>query len=291
MWQLKPASLSPRLNSGGKCMDRIASARPQTKRVWEILWNQIRSLIFLLLLAAMIGSLAFAQWLEALAILLVIVLNTVIGFIMELRSVRSMEALRKLSGAQVTVRRSGRHQRLRAELLVPGDIVVLEAGDSISADVRLLEGSKLQADESALTGESVPVSKRIPSLPAETVLAERANMVWSGTFLTRGAGLGIVVATGMQSELGQIARLVDEAVRDERTPLEERLDALGRELVWITLAITALVVVSGIVRGKDLFLMIETGVALAVSAIPEGLPIVATLALGAACSVWLGTTC
>ncbi len=251
----------------------------KTKRVWEILWNQVRSLIFVLLLAAVVGSVAFAQWLEAGAILLVIALNTLIGFVMELRSVRSMEALRKLTGAQATVRRAGRTLRLAAEQLVPGDMVVLEAGDSISADLRLIECSKLQADESTLTGESVPVEKRLAPVAEETVLAERSSMVWSGTYLTRGSGLGVVVATGMHSELGQIARLVGEAVHDERTPLERRLDALGRELVWITLGITALVVVIGILRGKDLYLMIETGVALAVSAIPEGLPIVATLAL------------
>lgn len=230
-------------------------------------------------MVATIASLLFAQWIEAIAIVAVIVVNTSIGFFMELRAVRSMEALRKLGATTAIVRRNGKTEEISADRLVPGDIVILDAGDLITADIRIIESSKLQADESALTGESVPAGKQRDALPVETVLADRKNMLYKGTFVTRGAGIGLVVSTGMQTQLGRIALLVDEANQDESTPLEKRLESLGRELVWITLAITVIVVILGILRGKELFLMIETGVALAVSAIPEGLPIVATLAL------------
>jgi len=252
---------------------------PQRISVWQILFAQVKSLIVVLLAVAAIASMFFDQWVEAFAIIAVIGVNTAIGFVTELRAVRSMEALRQLGGATAIVRRKGETKQINADLLVPGDIVVLDAGDSINADMRLIEASKLQANESALTGESVPVSKRVDRVDDNAPLADRSNMLFKGTFLTRGSGTAVVVGTGMDTELGRIASLVEAAAEDELTPLEKRLDRLGRELIWITLGITVVVALLGIVRGKDVFLMIETGVALAVAAIPEGLPIVATLAL------------
>jgi Ca2+-transporting ATPase len=156
--------------------------------------------------------------------------------------------------------------------------VILEGGDVISADLRLIQASKLQADESALTGESLPVSKTIESLDGDTTLAERRNMLFNGTSVTRGSAEGGVVATGMNTELGRISALVEEA-EEETTPLEKRLDDLGRKLIWVTLGIVAVVAALGILSGKETFLMLETSIALAVAAVPEGLPIVATLAL------------
>ena len=233
----------------------------------------------MLLLAVAAGvSFAFGDFIEGLAIGAVIVINAAIGFVTEWRAVRSMEALRRLSRVSATVRRDGQVRSIPAEELVPGDIVVLEGGDIVAADLRLLEASKLQADESALTGESAPVGKSIEPVEADAPVSERKCMLFKGTTVTRGSGEGVVVATGMASQLGEISALVEEA-KEEITPLERRLDRLAHKLVWVTLGIAALMAVSGILAGKELYLMIETAIALAVAAIPEGLPIVATMAL------------
>jgi Ca2+-transporting ATPase len=248
------------------------------RSVAAILVDQFKSLIIALLGAATAVAFAFGETLEAVAILVVIALSVGIGFVTELRAIRSMEALFALGSVLTRVRRDGRVVEVPAEGLVPGDLVVIEAGDVITADLRIAEASKLQADESALTGESVPVGKGVEPVPAEAPLAERASMLYKGTAVTRGAGLGVVAATGMATELGAISALVASA-EDEATPLEERLDRLGRRLIGVTLAVAAFVAVSGALAGKDLFLMIETGIALAVAAVPEGLPVVATIAL------------
>jgi Ca2+-transporting ATPase len=166
---------------------------------------------------------------------------------------------------------------------VPGDIVVIEGGDVVTADLRLIQASKLLVDESALTGESFPVSKDTEPVAEETLLAERMNMLFKGTAVTRGSAEGVVVATGMQTELGRISSLVAEA-EEQITPLEKSLNRLAHNLIWVTLVIAGLVTLGGILSRKEIFLMIETGIALAVAAIPEGLPIVATIAL--AKGVW-----
>jgi Ca2+-transporting ATPase len=249
-----------------------------TKSVWLILADQFKSLMVVLLSAALALSFAFGDWVEGLAIGVVIVLNAAIGFVMELQAVRSMEALYGLSRVEAKVRREGEVQQLLADQLVPGDIVLMEGGDIASADLRLIEASKLQADESSLTGESFPVTKQAKALEAELPLTERSNMLYSGTAVTRGSAEGVVVATGMLTELGRITALVAEA-EPERTPLERRLDKLSRKLIWVTLAIAPLIATMGILAGKEFFLMIETGIALAVAAVPEGMPIVATIAL------------
>jgi Ca2+-transporting ATPase len=248
------------------------------KNAWIILINQFKNLIVLLLLAAAIVSFFFGDFLEGFAIGVVIVINTAIGFFTELRATRSMEALHRLGSVGSKVRRDGTVLEIPAQELVPGDIVILESGDVISADLRLIEASRLQADESTLTGESVPVGKAAKQIEKDVPLAERKNMVFKGTSITRGSGEGLVVGTGMHTELGRISSLVEEA-EEEITPLEERLDQLARKLIWITLILAGMIAGAGIVTSKGVFLMIETGIALAVAAIPEGLPIVATLAL------------
>ncbi len=250
----------------------------ETKSAWQIFIDQFKSLIVTLLGVATILSFAFGEVVEGIAIAVVILINALIGFVTELRAVRSMEALQELSRVDAKVRRDGQAQEIPAEELVPGDIVILQGGDVITADLRLTEASKLQVDESALTGESVPVAKQVGPVAEETPLAERASMAYKGTAVTRGAGEGVVVATGMNTELGEISSLVAEA-EEEATPLEERLEQLGRKLIWVTLGIAAIVAISGIIAGRDLFLMVETAIALAVASIPEGLPIVATVAL------------
>ena len=243
-----------------------------------ILFDQFKSLIIALLGAATLVAFAFDETLEGWAILVVIALSVGIGFVTELRAIRSMEALFALGSVKTRVRRDGRVMEVSAEALVPGDVVVIEAGDVITADLRIAEASKLQADESALTGESVPVGKDDEPVEPDAPLAERTSMLYKGTAVTRGAGLGLVTATGMTTELGAISALVETA-EDVATPLEERLARLGRRLIGITLAVAAFVTVSGVLAGKSLFLMIETGIALAVAAVPEGLPVVATIAL------------
>ena len=252
----------------------------QTKKksVWAIWANQFKSIIIGLLLIASALSFAFNEIIEGIAIAAVIVINALIGFFTELRAVRSMEALKKLGGVTAKVRREGKVQEIHAEEMVPGDIVIVEGGDVVTADIRLFQASKLQADESTLTGESVPVGKEAGLLKEETLLAERHNMLFKGTALTRGSGEGVVIHTGMDTELGQISSLVEEA-GEETTLLERQLNRLGHKLIWITLVIAVLVAASGILGGKAVFLMIETSIALAIAAIPEGLPIVATIAL------------
>ena len=248
------------------------------RSAWLILFEQFKNIIIWLLLASSLLSFLFGEWLDGVAVLVVIVINTLIGFFTELRAVRSMEALREMTQVDARVRRDGSLQTIPADQLVPGDIVVVDGGDIVTADLRLFETSKLQANESALTGESEPVSKQIEPVEEDRPLAERENMLFKGTAVTRGSGAGVVVFTGMETELGQISELVAEA-EEEHTPLEKRLDQLSAQLVWVTLGVIVIVAITGVLRGREFLLMIETAVALAVAAVPEGLPIVATIAL------------
>lgn len=270
--------------TSGEAESRLGTYGPNTLEtrqqagVVEVLLRQFKSLIVLLLVAAATVAFAFGEIIDGSAILAVIFLNAAIGFATEIRAVRSMEALNNLSEVTAKVRRDGDLAEVGAESIVPGDIAVIEGGDVISADMRVVASSKLQVDESALTGESVPVDKQIEPLAEDTVLAERTNMLYKGTKVQRGSATAIVTGTGMKTELGAISSLVTET-EDEQTPLEKRLQELGNRLIWITLTIAAVVAVGGILSGKELLLMIETAIALAVAAIPEGLPIVATIAL------------
>ncbi len=248
------------------------------RSVWTILGEQFRSLVVLLLVVAMGVSVAFGQVVEGLAIAAVLAINAAIGFFTEWRAVRSMEALQKIGEVTTRVRRGGREEVLPAEELVPGDVICLQSGDVIPADLRLLDADRLEVDESALTGESVPVAKDSAPVSPDTPLAERTCMAYKGTAVTEGRGTGLVVSTGMDTELGAISEMVETAEGGD-TPLEQKLDRLGRRLVWLTVGIAAAVATAGLMAGRDLLLMIETGIALAVAAIPEGLPIVATVAL------------
>jgi P-type Ca2+ transporter type 2C len=257
--------------------NRIEAGRQRS--VWEIFFAQIKNLIVLLLAVAAGVSFALGQLLEGVSILLALIVNVLIGFGTELRAVRSMEALQRMTRVQAKVLRQGKIRQIPASETVPGDIVVLEGGDMIPADLRLIESNRIEVDESALTGESVPVGKAVDVLPEKTSLAERTNMLFKGTALTQGSGKGLVVSTGMSTELGHISQLAQGAEEDVLTPLEQRLNKLGQKLIWITLGIAGLIGVIGVVAGKDLALIFKTSIALAVAAIPEGLPIVATIAL------------
>ena len=271
---LDPHEVARRLERYGPNALREALRRSRG----QILVAQFRSMLAALLAAAALLSALFGQWAEALAVMVVLAVNAAIGFMTELRAVRSMEALRSLGRVHATVRREGRLDTVEADALVPGDIVLVEGGDVVTADVRLLQASKLQADESALTGESLPVGKRARAVAADAPLAERACMLYKGTSISRGSGEGVVIATGMGTELGRISQLVAEA-EDEATPLERRLDRLGQRLVWVTLVVAAVIGVTGLLAGKPWLLILETAIALAVATVPEGLPIIATITL------------
>jgi len=243
-----------------------------------ILAGQFASPVVALLAAAAAMSLAWGDLVESLAIGAVLLINAIIGFATEIRAARSIEALRRLGSVTTRVRRGGHVYEISAESLVPGDIVVLEAGDIVSADLRLAEASNLAVDESTLTGESIPVAKSVGPVAPETPAPERRPILFKGTAITRGSAVAIVIGTGMATELGRISALVEEAAPG-RSPLERQLDRLAGHLIWITLALCIAIGIVGIASGGAPRLMIEAAIALAVAAIPEGLPIVATMAL------------
>lgn len=252
--------------------------RAKKKSTLKILIDQFESLIVLMLAAAAGLSFFLKEWVDGVAITIAILVNAFIGFFTELRAVRSMEALEELSTDTAKLRRGGTVKKTGAEYVVPGDIIVFEGGDVVPADVRILEASNLRVDESVLTGESMPVDKRTDELDADLSLGERSNMLFKGTAITAGSGEGVVVATSMDTELGKIAELA-EGAEEEATPLEKRLDRLGRKLIYVILAIAVVVGVLGVLTGNPLRLMFDIAIALAVAAIPEGLPVVATIAL------------
>ncbi|RPD38126.1 cation-translocating P-type ATPase [Chitinophaga barathri] len=243
-----------------------------------ILLHQFKSPVVYLLLLAMGLSMFFKEWLDAVAIAVVILLNAVIGFIMEFQAERSMEALQKMTSQTARVLRDGRVQEIPSGEIVPGDIMLLDAGDMVQADGRILESMDLQSDESALTGESLPVDKLPGELAVDTQLAERTNMVYKGTFIRNGNGKVLCTATGMDTELGHIAHMVAGA-KKSATPLEKKLESFSKRLIGITVGIVVLIFAAGLLNKEPVLEMLKTSIALAVAAIPEGLPVVATLAL------------
>ena len=217
---------------------------------------------------------------DCIVILTLVVLNGVIGFYQEFKAEKSIAALKKLTAPHATVRRNGQVTSIPASEIVAGDILELEAGDLIAADARLLEAAALKCIESALTGESEGVTKRAITMEQGDIpLGDRENMVFMGTSVTAGTALGVVVATGMNTELGHIAGLIEEVGGEESTPLQKKLDSFGRVLVWAALGIVALLFGLGLLRGVRPFELFMTSVSLAVAAVPEGLPAVVTVAL------------
>jgi len=250
----------------------------QGRPAWRIFLAQFSSLV-----VGLLGVAAFIAWVtggrvESLAILVVLMINSLVGFLTEWKAGRALEALRRQAKSVARVRREGSEQAIDAEELVAGDIVVLNPGDRVPADLRVVEAISLRMEESALTGESRAVSKSVTAVSAESLLAERHSMLYLGTAVAAGRAVGIVTATGMETELGRIGKLVAET-SDEATPLKIRLDELGRNLVYLVLGIGVTVVFTGWWRGESLLLMLETGISLAVAAVPEGLPAVTTLIL------------
>ncbi|MDY6877288.1 MAG: cation-translocating P-type ATPase [Chloroflexota bacterium] len=249
------------------------------KSPWHILWEQLTAVMVVILIIAAIVSAVLGDYKDAVAILAIVVLNAVLGFTQEYRAEKAMAALKRLTVPVVKVRRDSRIREISARELAPGDIVLLEAGAMVPADGRLLESANLRVQEAALTGESEPVEKGIRALTGESLpLGDRRNMVYMGTVITYGRGVAMITETGMRTELGRIAEMI-QTVEREPTPLQRRLEQLGRGLAAAALVIVALVFVLGLLRGEDTRLMFLTAISMAVAAVPEGLPAVVTIAL------------
>lgn len=248
------------------------------KKRWRILFDQFINLIIYILSAAAFLAFIFGDWLEGIAILVVILITVTIGFIMELQAIHSLETLRKMGQSLTTVLRNGKIVGIKSSQIVPGDIILLNTGDVISADARIISHENLTVKEASLTGESIPVEKNTEPLAENTLLVDQNNMVFRGTFVNRGAAKVVVTATGINTELGKIEQL-GLASTPSITPLEKKLNQLSKWLIILMLLLAFLIILVGYIRGKDLILMIQTGIALAVASIPEGLPIVATIAL------------
>ncbi len=245
----------------------------------RIIWEQFSSAMVVLLVLAALVSVFLAEYVDAFAIGAIILLNATLGFVQDFRAEKALAALRRLAVPTTRVRRDGTLQEISANELVPGDVLMLEAGNMVPADGRVIESMNLRVDEASLTGESEPVEKGEAALSAQDApLGDRTNMVYRGTLATYGHGVALVTATGMETELGKIARSL-QTVTPEPTPLQRRLAQLGRTLAIVSIAIVALVYVLGVVVGEDPRLMLMTALSLAVAIVPEGLPTVATVAL------------
>jgi Ca2+-transporting ATPase len=248
------------------------------KKRYLIFFDQFKDPIIYILAVATLLAFLFRNWLEGIAILIVILITVMIGFFMELQAIRSLKKLRKLGQTASRVLRNGKVRKIRASSLVPGDIILLETGDIVTADARLITVDNLEVKEATLTGESTPMAKHTKVIAVNTSIFEQANMVFKGTMVVKGIAKAIVVATGIDTELGKIQQMGMQT-KKSHTPLEKKLKELSKWLIWLTLFMALLIVIAGFLRGKELILMIQTGVALAVATVPEGLPIVATIAL------------
>jgi Ca2+-transporting ATPase len=254
---------------------------PDAKRrsLWTIFFGQFADVMILVLLVAAAVSVALGEHQDALVIAAIVLLNAAIGFAQEFRTERAIAALRSMATPSSRVRRGGEIQDLPSHQVVPGDVLLLEAGNIIAADLRLIDGAHLRIAEAALTGESQASEKTVQALAeSEMALGDRSNMAYKGTIVTYGRGSGIVVATGRQTELGKIATLLGEA-KESRTPLQQRLARFGARLTGVLFAVCAVVFAAGLLRGEPVMLMFMTAVSLAVAAMPEALPAVVAISL------------
>ncbi len=293
MWHgLTPAEAAARLETSPRLGLTAAEAEARLRRFGpnalaqvgrrrgvKIFLSQFTDFLVLVLVGACIVSAFLGEYVDAAAIFAIVILNGILGFVQEFRAEKSLQALREMAAPKAAVVRDGREKIVDTRDVVAGDLVRLRAGDRVPADLRLVEGYNLLVNEAALTGESLAVEKEAAGeLDDDMPLADRRNMAYTGTVVTYGRGDGLVIATGMATELGRIAALVQEVEREE-TPLQRRLAKLGKFLVWAVLALCGVVFVAGLARGLPAHGMFLTAVSLAVAAIPEGLPAVVTIAL------------
>ncbi|WP_239617200.1 calcium-translocating P-type ATPase, SERCA-type [Cohnella mopanensis] len=254
-------------------------AEKQGESPLKLLLNQFKDFMVLVLLGATVISGLLGEMLDALTIVAIILINGILGFYQEFRAERSLRALKELSAPSANVIRGGQYHQIAARDLVAGDIVLLESGDRVPADLRFLECNECSIDEAALTGESVPVVKQaVRIITEELPLGDRKNCGYLGTMVTRGTAKGIVTVTGMQTEMGKIANLIQQT-EEADTPLQHRLEQLGKILIVVAIILTVVVVLAGIMHGQPIYEMFLAGVSLAVAAIPEGLPAIVTIAL------------
>ncbi|WP_201713744.1 cation-translocating P-type ATPase [Rossellomorea arthrocnemi] len=244
-----------------------------------LFFSQFKDFMVLVLLAATLISGLLGEYIDAIAIIAIVFINGFLGFFQERKAERSLQALKELSAPQVSVLRDGKWVKIVSKEVIIGDIIRFASGDRIGADVRLIETNNLEIEESALTGESVPVTKSTKPLNGENMsLGDLENMAFMGTMVTRGNGIGVVTSIGMKTAMGQIADMIQKA-ETMTTPLQRRLEELGKILITVALVLTALVVGIGVIQGHDMYTMFLAGVSLAVAAIPEGLPAIVTVAL------------
>jgi len=246
---------------------------------WKILLEQFKNVLILILLGATAISLFMGHGVESIVIAIIVLFAVVLGFVQEYRAERAIEALREMAAPTAMVLRDGVETKIPARDLVPGDVILLHTGDRVPADARLLEAVNLQVDEAALTGESVPVEKRIQPLEkADLPLGDRRNMVYAGTAITYGRGRALVIATAMQTEFGKIAQMLQD-VESGRTPLQHNLDKVGAMLARAAFVVVVIIVALGLLRGQPFIEMLIFGIALAVAVVPEALPAVVTISL------------
>ena len=246
---------------------------------WEILLEQFKNILIIILLIATALSAFLGEGVDAIAIGVIILFAVGLGFVQEYRAERAIEALRQMAAPTASVLRNGEEEEIPARLVVPGDVILLRSGDKVPADARLIEAINLQVEEAALTGESVPVEKHTqPIINGELAVGDRKNMVYGGTAATYGRGSAVVVGTGMHTEFGKIAQLL-QTVESGKTPLQENLDKVGAALARAAFIIVAIIVGFGLLRGQPLIEMILFGIALAVAVVPEALPAVVTISL------------
>ena len=251
----------------------------EQKSAFFIFLSQFKDFMVIILLFATLISGLLGEFVDAIAIILIVLLNGVLGFIQERKAEKSLQALKQLTAPKSIVLRDGKWIEIFTAELVVGDIVKIESGNRIGADIRLIEAQSLYVDESALTGESVPVHKSPDEImQTDAMIADQENMLFKGTLAVKGSGIGIVVATGMQTEMGKIAHLL-QTTPTVMTPLQQKLEQLGKILIAIAIGLTALVVIAGVLHGHDVYTMFLAGVSLAVAAIPEGLPAIVTVSL------------
>lgn len=250
-----------------------------SKSPWKILWEQLTETMVVILIIAAVVTIFLREYKDAIAILVIVVLNSILGFTQEYRAEQAMAALKKMAVPKVRVRREGKVSEIRAQELVPGDIIFLEAGNVIPADGSLVENANLRVQESILTGESEPVEKSLDVIHKENpALGDQHNRLFMGTLVTYGRGTAVITDTGMHTELGKIAEMI-QSVGQEATPLQKRLAQLGKTLAIAAFAIVVVVFGLGLLRGEDPRIMFLTAISMAVAAIPEGLPAVVTIAL------------
>ncbi len=249
------------------------------KSPWRILWEQMTSIMVVILIIAAVISLALGEYVDAIVIIAIILINAAIGFQQEYKAEEAMSALKQMAVPNVKVRREGHISEISARELVPGDIVFLESGNLVPADSRLVKTTNLRIEEAALTGESVPVDKDAEFVADKDLpLGDRFNMIYMGTVVTYGRGVAVVVETGMNTELGHIATLIQTSGQ-ELTPLQKRINQLSKGLAVAAVALVGLVFLVGLVEGEPFELMLLTGISMAVAAVPDGLPAVVTIAL------------